>query len=87
MNTTGHIGTAERVRCLNYIRPWIKKLSLFANATSQLFERSGARLRDCIRTLAQLSISYPEVRFKTIHLAKAPISPLDWTTHSQVHLE
>ncbi|KAF8635007.1 hypothetical protein AX15_000591 [Amanita polypyramis BW_CC] len=61
MNTSGHIGTAERTHCLTYIRPWIKKLSLFANATSSLYERSGARLRDCIRTLAQLSISYPEI--------------------------
>ncbi|KAK2465915.1 hypothetical protein APHAL10511_001556 [Amanita phalloides] len=61
MNTTGHIGTAERIHCLTYIRPWIKKLALFSNATSQLYERSGARLRDCIRTLAQLSISYPEI--------------------------
>lgn len=70
MNTTGHIGTAERIRCLSYIRPWIKKLSLFANATSQLYERSGARLRDCIRTLAQLSICYPEVRFEAALFGK-----------------
>ncbi|PFH50162.1 hypothetical protein AMATHDRAFT_80979 [Amanita thiersii Skay4041] len=61
MNTTEPSVTAQRIQCLYYISPWIKNLSFFANATHELYERSGARLRDCVRILAQLSIYYPEV--------------------------
>ena len=50
------------IRCLQYLSPWIRNLSHFANATHPLYERSGARLRDCIRTLSDLSIAYPNVR-------------------------
>ena len=52
---------AQRISCLQYMSPWIRNLAHFANATSPLFERSGARLRDCIRTLSDLSVSFPEV--------------------------
>jgi neurofibromin 1 len=52
---------AERISCLHYMSPWIRNLSHFANPTSELFEKSGARLRDCVRTLTDLSIAYPEV--------------------------
>ncbi|KAM6496242.1 hypothetical protein JOM56_008948 [Amanita muscaria] len=61
MNTTDNAATAQQIHCLNYLSPWIKNLSYFANATHDLFERSGARLRDCIRTLAHLSIFYPQI--------------------------
>jgi neurofibromin 1 len=54
---------SHRISCLQYMSPWIKNLSHFANATHPLFERSGARLRDCIRTLSDLSLAFPEVRF------------------------
>ncbi|KAF8638594.1 hypothetical protein AX17_002135 [Amanita inopinata Kibby_2008] len=66
MNTTEKSAMAQRMHCLHYISPWIKNLSYFANATHELYERSGARLRDCVRTLAQLSIFYPELG-PTIH--------------------
>ena len=52
---------ASRISCLSYMSPWIQNLSHFANVTHILYERSGARLRDCIRTLAGLSLSFPEV--------------------------
>lgn len=52
---------AQRISCLQYLGPWIQNLSHFANPTHALFERSGARLRDCIRTLADLSVTFPEV--------------------------
>lgn len=52
---------AQRISCLQYMSPWIRNLAHFANATSPLFERSGARLRDCIRTLSDLSVSFPEI--------------------------
>lgn len=51
----------QRINCLRYMNPWIKNLELFANPTSPLFERSGARLRDCIRVLTDLSVNLPEV--------------------------
>lgn len=47
--------------CLHYMSPWIKNLAHYANPTHPLYERSGARLRDCIRTLAELSVAYPDV--------------------------
>lgn len=52
---------AQRICCLQYIKPWIKNLAHFANPTSPQYERSGARLRDCIRILSDWSISLPEV--------------------------
>ena len=52
---------STRISCLQYMSPWIRNLSHFANATHPLYERSGARLRDCIRTLSDLSVAYPEV--------------------------
>ncbi len=52
---------AHRISCLSYMSPWIQNLSHFANSTHTLYERSGARLRDCIRTLADLSLAFPEV--------------------------
>ncbi|KAJ2930404.1 hypothetical protein H1R20_g6694, partial [Candolleomyces eurysporus] len=52
---------AERISCLHYMSPWIRNLSHFASPTSELFEKSGARLRDCVRTLTDLSIAYPEI--------------------------
>lgn len=52
---------AQRINCLQYMSPWMKNLSHFCNSTHPLHERSGARLRDCIRTLADLSLAFPEV--------------------------
>ncbi|KAG6854444.1 hypothetical protein C0991_006523 [Blastosporella zonata] len=53
--------TAQRISCIQYMSPWIKNLSLFSNPTSKQFERSGARLRDCVRNLADLAVNYPEI--------------------------
>ena len=50
------------ISCLQYMSPWIRNLAHFANATHPLYERSGVRLRDCIRTLSELSVAHPEVR-------------------------
>ncbi|GLB34218.1 putative GTPase-activator protein for Ras-like GTPases [Lyophyllum shimeji] len=53
--------TSQRISCIHYLSPWIKNLSLFSNPTSNLYERSGARLRDCIRNLADLAATYPDI--------------------------
>lgn len=52
---------SQRISCVQYMSPWIKNLSVFSNATSPHFERSGSRLRDCIRTISELCVNYPEV--------------------------
>lgn len=54
---------AQRISCIQYLSPWIKNLTLFSNPTSKQYERSGARLRDCVRNLADLAVNYPDVRF------------------------
>jgi len=41
--------------------PWIKNLTYFVNPAHNLYERSGARLRDCIRTLAELAVTFSAV--------------------------
>lgn len=52
---------SQRIGCIHYMSPWIKNLSVFSNATSPHFERSESRLRDCIRTISELCVKYPDV--------------------------
>ena len=54
--------TAQRINCLQYMSPWVKNLAYFPNPTSQHYEQSGARLRDCVRVLSDLTIADAEVR-------------------------
>ncbi|CAA7259350.1 unnamed protein product [Cyclocybe aegerita] len=68
---------SRRIGCLQYMSPWIQNLSLFANATHPLFERSGARLRDCIRTLADLSLAFPEITSSIQKYIWAEVAKLD----------
>ena len=62
MTSMDNASISTRISCLQYMSPWIQNLSHFANATHPLHERSGARLRDCIRILSDLSVAYPDVR-------------------------
>ncbi|KAG0709913.1 hypothetical protein DFH29DRAFT_1012634 [Suillus ampliporus] len=48
---------AQRITCLQYMSPWVKNLAQFCNPTNALYEHSGARLRDCIRSLIDLTIA------------------------------
>lgn len=52
---------AERITCLQYLSPWVKNLAHFPNPGSELYEHSGARLRDTIRTLMDWTIDDKEV--------------------------
>lgn len=61
---------SHRINCLQYMSPWIRNLSHFANAIHPLYERSGARLRDCIRTLSDLSLTFPEVCFLLLDIRR-----------------
>lgn len=56
---------ALRIHCLQYMRPWIRNLAKFCNPTSRLYEHSGARLRDAIRLLVDLTIADHEVRLNS----------------------
>ncbi|KAJ7302887.1 hypothetical protein DFH08DRAFT_70201 [Mycena albidolilacea] len=55
----------QRVGCVQYTSPWIKNLALFVNPTSPLYERSGARIRDAIRVLCDMSTSQTELTAAT----------------------
>lgn len=57
---------SQRVSCIQYMSPWIKNFALFVNPTSPLYERSGARVRDAIRVLCDMSTSQPEVSLFSI---------------------
>ncbi|KAJ7449155.1 hypothetical protein B0H11DRAFT_2332791 [Mycena galericulata] len=48
---------SQRISCVQYMSPWIKNMALFVNPTSPLYERSGARVRDAIRVLCDMSAS------------------------------
>ncbi|TFK43927.1 hypothetical protein BDQ12DRAFT_702865 [Crucibulum laeve] len=68
---------ALRINCLQYISPWIRNLAHFANPTHALFERSGARLRDCIRTLSELSVQFPDITSTIQKYIWCEVSKLD----------
>ena len=59
----GKTKVAQRINCLQYMSPWVKNLVLFCTPPNPLYEHSGARLRDCIRALIDLTISDLEVGF------------------------
>ena len=42
--------------CLQYMNPWIKNLNKFCDPTDKLYELSGARLRDCIKNLIEVTV-------------------------------
>ncbi|KIJ20411.1 hypothetical protein PAXINDRAFT_166473 [Paxillus involutus ATCC 200175] len=52
---------AQRINCLQYMSPWVRNLAHFCNPSNPLYEHSGARLRDCIRSLVDLTISDLEI--------------------------
>ncbi|KAJ7572028.1 hypothetical protein C8J56DRAFT_906901 [Mycena floridula] len=60
-NNNNNTASRQRIACLLYLSPWIKNLALFANPTSPLFERSGARVRDCVRVLCDGTVGKGEL--------------------------
>ena len=57
--------------------PWLKNLSVFAEPTNASFDHSGAKLRDCIRLLIELTIADPQVRF--LHIVEFSLGYLTYT--------
>ena len=47
--------------CLQYMNPWIKNLNKFCDPTDKLYELSGARLRDCINNLIEVTVQDRDV--------------------------
>lgn len=52
----------QKAICLQYMNPWLKNFNKFCDPTNKLFELSGARLRDCIRLLLDLTVKDADVR-------------------------
>ncbi|KAK0207040.1 hypothetical protein DFS33DRAFT_1318594 [Desarmillaria ectypa] len=73
-----HVG--QSIACLYYLSPWIKNLTHFSNPTSTLHERSGARLRDCIRGLVDIALTYPELTSAMQRHVWAEVGKLDSQT-------
>ncbi|KAI0040644.1 hypothetical protein FA95DRAFT_1647858 [Auriscalpium vulgare] len=52
---------AQKLHCMAYMSPWLKNLVHFVDPTSPSFDHSGAKLRDCIRLLIDLTIADPPI--------------------------
>ncbi|KAJ7265356.1 hypothetical protein B0H12DRAFT_1201035 [Mycena haematopus] len=68
---------SQRISCVQYMSPWIRNLALFVTPTSPLYERSGARVRDAIRVLCDMSTSQPEMAAGTQRYVWAEVGKLD----------
>ena len=53
----------QRIACLQYMSPWIRNLGCFTNPTHHLYEPSGAKFRDCVRVLIDLTLADQEVTY------------------------
>ena len=60
MTSMDKTAISQRLSCVQYMSPLIKNLAHFVNPTSPLYERSGARVRDAIRVLCDMSATQPE---------------------------
>lgn len=52
----------QKMVCLTYLQPWIRNFSRFATPGDALYERSGARLRDAVHSLCDITLSHQDVR-------------------------
>lgn len=59
----------QKAICLRYITPWIRNLNKFCDPTSDLYELSGARMRDCVRLLLDMTVRDPEVNYSAFGTA------------------
>lgn len=51
----------QKAICLQYMNPWVKNLNKFCDPTDKLYELSGARLRDCIKNLIEVTVQDKDV--------------------------
>ncbi|GBE80125.1 hypothetical protein SCP_0213280 [Sparassis crispa] len=55
--------TVQRVNCLHYISAWIRNMHYFTNPASKYYEQSGAKFRDCVRVLIELTLAEQELHY------------------------
>ncbi|KAF7329572.1 Ras-GAP domain-containing protein [Mycena kentingensis (nom. inval.)] len=70
---------SSRISCVQHMRPWMKNIAHFVNPTSPLYERSGARVRDAIRVLSDMSTTQPELTLGTQRYVWSELAKLDGT--------
>lgn len=51
----------QKAVCLQYMSPWITNLSGFQNPSVPYYEHSGAKLRDSIRSMIDITLNNNEV--------------------------
>lgn len=59
----------QKAVCLKYVNPWIQNLSGFQNPAVSYYESTGAKLRDAIRSMIDITFTHTDVR------ALSPIYP------------
>ncbi|EKM59988.1 uncharacterized protein PHACADRAFT_115378 [Phanerochaete carnosa HHB-10118-sp] len=52
---------SQRISCLQYMSPWVRNLSQFTDPTNRLHDHNGAKLRDCVRMLIDLTAGDQEI--------------------------
>lgn len=52
---------SQKLHCLQYVSPWVRNLVCFVDPTNPNYEHSGARLRDCIRVLLEMTLAEKDV--------------------------
>lgn len=57
----GKLPVAQRISCLQYLSPWVRNLAQFTDPSNRLYDHSGAKLRDCVRALIDLTVGDTEV--------------------------
>ncbi|KAH9030143.1 hypothetical protein EDB85DRAFT_1456161 [Lactarius pseudohatsudake] len=78
-NTLSKSDMTLKLHCLSYMSPWLKNLSAFTEPTNPSFDHSGAKLRDCIRLLIELTIADPQLLMTSQKAIWAEIAKLDST--------
>ncbi|KAI0080777.1 hypothetical protein K474DRAFT_1717515 [Panus rudis PR-1116 ss-1] len=53
----GNPATSQKIDCIQYLSPWIKNISLFMDPCHDLYDPSGAKVRDAIRTLIEFTFA------------------------------
>ncbi|KAI8982739.1 hypothetical protein BD414DRAFT_515918 [Trametes punicea] len=71
------LDVAQRAQSLQYLGPWMRNLALFTEPCSSFYEPSGARFRDCIRMLVDLTAAEKELQSYTLKFIWAEIGRLD----------
>ncbi|KAL5507799.1 IRA2 [Sanghuangporus vaninii] len=69
--------TAQKALCIRYSIPWIRNLNRFCDPISDLYEVSGARLRDCVRLLLDLTVRDSEACYLAVRLIWPEVGKLD----------